>query len=340
MIKPTTIMQTLKLSVVIVTYGQRWKYLKQVLDSLTQEEVVTTIIIIDNASVDQIQERCNTSGYAKVNVYRNDRNIGSAGGFSLGIKKAYELNAGLILLLDDDNLPRKGTLQHLLATYERLLTVYHDRCLAVICFRQCHHGRFRVLKRKLFKPDDHFLHFNIFNAFQRYLGFVKKEKDLSSGPEYAEFSQGVAYSGLLLPRKTIEVIGYPNELFILYYDDLEYTRRILNKGGAIWLDTDAILDDIESNYSMSAIKLPLLGFIVADSDIKVYYLIRNNVYADYHIKSSNSLYYHINEHIFLIAMFVLCFFLLRFSRWRTIMHAYRDGKRGLLGMNSRYSLDR
>ena len=333
-------MQTLKLSVVIVTYGQRWKYLQQLLDFLAQEEIVSAIIIIDNASADHIQERCDASGYAKVNVYRNLRNVGSAGGFSLGIKKAYDLKSDLILLLDDDNLPRKGTLQQLLTTYERLLTLYHDRCFAVLCFRECHHGRLKVLKGNLFRPDDQFLHFNIFNAFQRYLGLVETKNDLSSGPEYAEFSQGVAYSGLLLPRKTIEVIGYPNDQFILYFDDLEYTRRILNKGGAIWLDTDAILDDVEINYSMSAIKLPFLGFIVADSDVKVYYLIRNNVYADYHIKSSNSIYYHINEYIFLCTMFVLCFFSLRFSRWKSIMHAYRDGKRGLLGMNGKYSLER
>ncbi|WP_298269252.1 glycosyltransferase [Geobacter sp.] len=325
-------------NVVVVTYGNRWVYLRGLLAFLEGEPSVRKVIVIDNASPYDVATACEQASFPKARVFRNDANLGSAGGFSRGISIACEEDNELILLLDDDNLPRPGSIKGLIDTYNGLAGETCDGKVAVIAYRDSQHARFRIPLKPLFMQGRDFLCFNVFNAFQRHLGLVKVENGPHSGPEYAVMSRGAAYSGMMFSPKLVSNIGLPNIDFILYFDDVEYAIRMLKMGHTIWLDRENPVDDVQLNYSASAYDIPFWGFLSADSDSKIYYNIRNRIYLDYFVDHKNSFPYMLNKFIFLSGITFLCLFTMKLRRLRTIFDAYRDGRGGRLGFKEGYQI--
>lgn len=327
-----------QVTVVVVTYGDRWEYLSRVLEHLESNHCVFHVVLIDNASKYSVTDKCRESLFHKVSVYRNESNIGSAGGFSQGISIACGGKNELVMLLDDDNLPLSGSIKGLVDTYNRLTGDAQIGEVVLIAYRDSQHAHFRIPISPLFMQGKDFLCFNVFNAIQRHLKLVKTLKELRSGPEYAAMSGGAAYSGMVFSSKIIFEVGLPNSEFILYFDDVEYTKRMLKAGYTIWLDRENLVDDIQINYSASAYKVPFLGFLSADSDSKIYYNIRNRVYLDYYVDHKSSFPYEGNKFIFLLVFTSLCLLTFRLNRLRTIFEACRDGKRGHLGIRDHYPI--
>jgi len=326
------------LSVVVVTYGDRWQYLCRVLDLLEQDIYVSKVIVIDNASKYCVADYCNKHLFRKIFVYRNKSNLGSSGGFSKGISLACEDNPSLIMLLDDDNLPRPDSIKGLTETYKRLAENDIYKSYIVLAFREVLHHKFRLPIKPMFMHRKDFLCFNVFNAFQRYFKLTKVESNPQSGPEYAEFSGGVAYSGMLFSPGMVSVVGLPETDFVLYFDDFEYSLRMLKAGYTIWLDRQNAVDDLIENYSASAYKTPFLGFLLANSDNKIYYNIRNRVYLDHFVDHKVSVPYVVNKIIFLLIFVLLCLLTLRFKRLKTVIDACHDGQNGHLGLSSGYRI--
>ncbi|HIJ96531.1 MAG TPA: glycosyltransferase family 2 protein [Desulfuromonadales bacterium] len=326
------------ISVVIVTYDDRWQYLYRVLEHLEYNSYVSRVVLIDNASKYSVADRCCESLFKKVSIHRNESNLGSAGGFSKGISLACEKNDSLILLLDDDNLPRPGSIKGLIDTYNDLTENRSYKNIAVLAFRENLHANFKIPKKPVFMHGKDFLCFNIFNAIQRHLKLIKFESIQHSGPEYAVISGGIAYSGIMFSPGLVLDIGLPNSDFILYFDDFEYSIRMLKSGYTIWLDRENSVDDILENYSASAYQIPFWGFWLADSDSKIYYNIRNRVYLDHFLDSKISLPYLLNRTIFLFVFSLICLLTFRLKRLKTFFDACHDGKNGHLGLNNGYPL--
>ena len=100
----------MKVCSVIVTYGDRFHLLKQVIEACYKEGV-DKVIVIDNASEENSKKQLKE--YEKENqdrlkVIYLEENIGSAGGYKRGLQEAYECEeCEYIWLLDDDNMPQK-----------------------------------------------------------------------------------------------------------------------------------------------------------------------------------------------------------------------------------------
>ena len=91
---------------VTVTYANRWCHLEQVIPAILSESLISELIIVDNASTYDLKAKIKVTfpnDTEKIRVLTQTENLGSAGGFSIGLKKAYELNAEFVYLLDDDN---------------------------------------------------------------------------------------------------------------------------------------------------------------------------------------------------------------------------------------------
>lgn len=330
-------MLNLKLTTVVVTYGNRWQYLKLVLNLLEREDVVDRVVLVDNASDYDLQDYCNKAGIGKILLYRNERNLGSAQAFSLGISIAIENGAEFLLLLDDDNLPRENAIAGLVKTYASLLNKISPDKFAVTAFRECQHG-VRLPLKPLFMHGHDFLNFNIFNAIQRHFKFIALEDRVSSGPDFAAFHRGGPYGGMLFSKALIQNIGLPNPAYVLYRDDVDFIIRILSVGGVVWLDTDSIIDDIIQNYSVSLLKIPILGLVISDDDSKIYYIMRNMAYIDKNVQNKSSIYYKINKFTLIILVSLFCLVMLRFKRLVAIHEACWHARQDLLGLNPRYPI--
>jgi GT2 family glycosyltransferase len=88
-------------SVVVLNLNGR-KWLKPCLDSLlSQDHEYARIYLVDNASTDGSPELVRKE-YPSVSLIQNQRNLGSAEGYNIGVRRALEEGADYLALLNDD----------------------------------------------------------------------------------------------------------------------------------------------------------------------------------------------------------------------------------------------
>lgn len=148
-----------------------------------------------------------------VTFIQSGRNGGYGYGNNIGIKYALAHNADYVLVINNDTVVDPGFLEPLVAMCEADATIgiasakiyFHDRP-DVIWFNG---GRFHPYTAKI----EH-VNFN--------------DKDVGQKPpEENTFISGCLW---LVPRKVFETIGFINEEYFMYVEDLEYCQRVLNQG--------------------------------------------------------------------------------------------------------------
>jgi len=323
------------ITAIIVTYGDRWQYLKVLLNRLEDEKLVEDVVIIDNASMHDITTLCVEANFKKTKVFREKQNLGSAGGYKAGIEAALVLNNDIIMLFDDDVVPEPGCIETLKNEFDNIYIEGNTNIFSLIPYRDCLHSK--VLKTS-FLDKCNFVGLNLFTFIQRHLNFKKYLAIEKFSHEVVDCQMGTAYACLFFHKTLINKIGLPNEEFILYYDDVEFTYRILKNGGKVWLAKEALCYDVCNNYSSSLGSPPILGYLMADSDSKVFYLIRNRIYLDRFIFSRISYFYIVNAFVFLFCITTLGVFYFNTKRVKTIYHAIIAGFWGKLGMHPDYPL--
>lgn len=324
---------------VVVTYGDRWSYLKVLLDHLEKEARVCRVIVVDNASRVDVGAKCREAGFSKAIVSRQESNIGSAGGFSVGIRLATSFEAEFVMLFDDDTVPHATTIDNLL---ERLIDINSESesCLnAVIPSRKSQSLSLQnvVAKPEHWMSNESAFGLNVFNFFQRHFFtkiFAQNVAEMTCTIDYGL----AAYGGLMFHKSVCNTIGFPDSSLVLYYDDIEYTNRLLTAGGKIWVCTDLEMDDIVDNYSTAMMSSPFIGLIFADHDAKVYYQVRNQLYFEYNYLSRKKTAFFVNVLVYAVVSFVISVFCLRFRRARTIQTGIFHGLLGNLGVNKNYQL--
>jgi GT2 family glycosyltransferase len=230
----------MKTCCVIVTYGNRAELLERVVWSIFKS--VGKIIIVDNNSEQDF-------GYyegEKVDIIRMGENTGSAGGYKKGLEAAYKSDCGLIWLLDDDNVPDKDALDILLSYYESF-TVKGFKNFALCSDRGG--AKFRQL--------------------ESYIGGINlpflKTKETETVNEKVYNIPVCPYGGMLFHKSLLETIGYPDERFFVYCDDYEWSYRITQSGGSIFLIQKSKVNDIDVSDK-------------EENPAKIYYSVRNLTY--------------------------------------------------------------
>ncbi len=188
---------------VVVTHNRK-ELLRQCIDRLLrQEHVSCDVIIVDNASTDGTQEMVLHQYNVPEVIYVNTgENLGGAGGFQYGVKKAVLLGYQYVWIMDDDTLPEKTALYELFKT---------DREL---------NGKWGFLSSAAYWTDGSICRRNIpkRNIFMRV-----GEK------EYHKKYFLVKMSSLLVKADVIKEVGLPIGEYFIWTDDYEYTGRISAK---------------------------------------------------------------------------------------------------------------
>ena len=325
--------------VVTVTYGDRWPHLLQVIPAVFQQGIVDQLLIVDNASEYDVAVKIRATFpqfLDRILVLPQTDNLGSAGGFSTGLKKAYDLNADFVYLIDDDNLPEDGALPIL---YEGWKNVQERGLLALLSFR---YQNLPNLKKAAYgeevryfhdKPNS-FLGFSVTNALAK---LSKPAKVQAPGGELLPQVKilQAPYGGLFLPRATIDRIGFPNEDLYLYADDTEYSYRIIQQGGEILMLTASRLKDLETSWWSDSNSLnkkwsvPLLE----EGGFKAYYSTRNLTWFLWKNLSPNPVLFLFNGLIYLLYLLLMAIVSKRMKAFWTILRAVKDGLLGNLGKN-------
>lgn len=331
----------ISLCIVIVSYGDRAALLYKVLKSLNYDNS-NRIVVVNNGAAWSLKKEL-TSAYGNwVDIVELGNNTGSSQGFAAGIKRAIELGAEYICLLDDDNCPKINTFEKLLNAFIEAVHVVPRDKLSVLAFRPEHQADVAMgvpLKRINPHPNS-FQWFHIADIPYKIWRRTPWGKPRLYGtlPTIVPLEMA-PYSGLLFHRDLIKANGLPNPDFILYADDIDFTHRIIERGGKILLVTDAIIEDLESSWNVkSHYSNSFVGLLKGDGDFRAYYTMRNTSYFFSRKIKTNNFVFHINLYIYLIILFIYAIKLRKLHRFRLIKKAIDEGLSGHLGLNERFPL--
>jgi GT2 family glycosyltransferase len=275
---------------VTVTYGDRADSCIATLNAAFSNGV-STIVVVDNglqpASRARLHEYVKrTNSRARVISLR--ANVGSAGGFSEGLEYALAGSAEWIWLLDDDNLPNRACLSRALRMGCQQIE-NGNHLPAVSCVRKTDEKHMALVSgnavSEVYLPKGTFFGFDLPSRLIRSsaLGRVRHLARLSSTRQVDDSPPVVPqapYGGLLLHRKTAEKNGPIAKDFILYFDDVEYSRRIVSNGGKIVFCQDAVIEDGGEKWAMANEGTYLAGMIRSKNLDKAYFQYRNCFITD------------------------------------------------------------
>ena len=191
-----------KVAAVIVTYN-RLALLKKNLESLINQKCreELDILVIDNFSTDGTSDYVQNIENQQIKYFNTGENIGGAGGFNYGMRKAVEAGYKWIWLMDDDTVPTSNALQELLKVDSRLQDNYGFIC-----------------SRVLWKDGTQCL----MNCPKYKNQRINQDKLKSSLTDITQAS----FVSLFLRGNTVKEVGLPIKEFFIWGDDVEYTRRI------------------------------------------------------------------------------------------------------------------
>lgn len=216
----------MKICTVVVTFN-RYELLKECLDSLLNQSIENTILLVDNASTDGTDKKIIEDGYLENEnlIYKKlSKNLGGAGGFTYGVKFALENNYDYVWLMDDDAEPELNTLEGLIKSIDDskysayapklFIGTKEDNILSL-----CGYGH-----RAMFD------YYNCIPSFQKPLS-----KELYDN-EFVQIDLA-SFVGILIPISSIKKIGLPEERFFIHHDDVEYSLRLAKIGKILMVNS-------------------------------------------------------------------------------------------------------
>lgn len=227
---------------VVVTYN-RIELLKQCIDHLQKQSVPVDILIIDNASTDGTSDHFE-SVPDNLLYFNTGTNLGGAGGFNFGMRKAVELGYEYVWVMDDDTLPSPESHQKLLEADTEL------------------EGKYGFLSSRVIWTDNSPCNMNI----QK----ITKWKKLTNFENFQSV-QYASFVSLFLKSETIRRFGLPIKEFFIWSDDWEFTRRISKQVKSYYIPSSVVTHACKSNVGAD--------IVTADPDRidRFRYLYRNDV---------------------------------------------------------------
>lgn len=218
-----------KVIAVVVTYNRK-ELLKECIEALINQNYKScSVLIVDNNSTDGTREYIDKYIDGKKVIYDNTgKNLGGAGGFNYGVKKAYELGYDYIWIMDDDCIVHKNSLEKLMIEDENL------------------QGNYGFLSSKVLWKDGNICKMN--RQRKSMVGFVRDFKEDIIPIEMATFVS------LLFKASVVKEVGLPIKDFFIWTDDLEYTRRISLKYKCYLVSNSMVTHKSKDNNGANIVK--------------------------------------------------------------------------------------
>lgn len=344
-----------EICIVTVTYGNRIDLLERSIACAADAGVEKWIVVcngIDQAAENQLRNLISQLG-RNITIFRKPTNTGSAGGYAQGIKAAMadpEIN--FVWLMDDDNGARPDALGALIDSFENQLDTYSRDKLGLMSLRSDRQAFVDVangIKSRSLSPRPHSIFgFHVLFTPMRILARVStrivsrcvgvRPRSKRTLGEICLEIPLAPYSGMFLSRRLLEKIGLPDEKFVLYADDTEFSSRIIKTGGRLLLVPESIVDDLEPSWHRVATQRTSFGKLLsATSAFRIYYSARNEVYMA-RMLANNRILFFINRTLFLCILWFFSIIYGRKKEFKIIRKAFEDGVAGRLGLCSEFPL--
>jgi len=184
-------------------------------------EPCMAVVVVDNGSTDGTREWLKAQNDPRVLPVFTESNLGGAGGFELGIKRAIDTyDADWVVVMDDDARPYPG---------------------AFVDFARVAQENWDVLSAAVYYPDGHICEMNrpSRNPFWHRSAFIKTLfstlrgqgrkgfhiSDQAYGEQMTVPIDAGCFVGMFISRRVIERIGLPDGKLFIYGDDVSYSLR-------------------------------------------------------------------------------------------------------------------
>lgn len=305
-------MKDISFTVVIVTYN-RLECLKKALDCYSAQSFKPKhLIVVNNASTDGtlsfLEEwKATLEDFDKI-IITNEKNVGGAGGFSIGVDAARKTGDDFVFLADDDAYADKDALKQLNEYYKNQID---SENISTLCTSVVNYGKYDKVHRRRIKKGIFFI--------KRVL--VDESEYSMKGFEIDEFS----FVGVAIRSKIINSVGLPKADYFIYFDDTEYSHRVAQKGNIICVPSSVMNHNVASGHG--------------DNDVtwRSYYSLRNSL--DVLLRYYPKRYFYFEA---LVHYLRRCTIITRIIKHRTkvqsqlLLDAIEDAKKGNIKISDKY----
>lgn len=186
---------------VVVTYNRK-ELLQQNIECLLNQTFLCDIYIIDNASTDGTGDIVLSHTDERIRYVNTGANLGGAGGFEFGVKRAVEDSYDYVWIMDDDTLPDPDALAKLFEA-DKKLNGNWGWLSSVAYWTDGSICRMNIQKRNIFK----------------HIGAKEYNSDIAQ-------IKMCSFVSLLVKSSVIKELGLPIGEYFIWTDDYEFTGRI------------------------------------------------------------------------------------------------------------------
>lgn len=205
------------------------------------------ILVCDMGSVEDPSELINSQSFPKTRVLRSEVNLGFTGGNNWGIEKA---KGDYVFIVNNDTEVTPSLINDLLEPF------YDDSTIGVTCpkIKFYHH------------PDT--IQYAGFNPINVYTGRTTAvgNKEVDNGQhDVSGYTYAAHGCAMMVKREVVEKVGRFPEKFFIYYEELDWSARIIKAGFTIFYQAKGVI------YHKESITMG------KESAIKVYFHTRNRI---------------------------------------------------------------
>ena len=238
-----------KVSIVLVNYNSSDHTLECINSLMNIDYKNFEIIIVDNASGMLERKKLDQISLENVKIINSDVNLGFSGGNNLCISEVMS-NSEFILLLNNDTVVEQNFLTEL------VMAAKSNKNIGIVCPQIFnYYNRSEV---SYAGGDINYLKGSVY-----IVGINDKRKDLYEVPRKISFATGCC---MLINSKVFKDVGLLPEEYFLYFEDTDFSVRVIRKGYSIWYQPTA---KIYHKESVSTKRY---------SDNYQYYFVRNRFY--------------------------------------------------------------
>jgi GT2 family glycosyltransferase len=220
------------LSIIIVSYNTR-EFLKKCIASIYETAILIgfEIIVVDNASTDKTAEEMENIKYSNFKFIQNKENLGFSKANNVGIKKAF---GRYILFLNPDVVVHEKTLEEMVKFMDNNKDAGAATCKVVMPDGKIDDASHRGFPT----PWNSLTHFSglaeLFGKTKHFGGYNLKHLDLSTMHEI----EALAGAFMIVRRKAGEEVGWWDEDYFFYGEDLDFCYMLKQKGWKIYYVPD------------------------------------------------------------------------------------------------------
>lgn len=334
-----------------VTYGRRIALLRLCVAALEAAGVLRLVVVTNGIGADYRQELETLRQEARIGIdlVHLERNVGAGGGFAAAINYARTTYGEKFLwLLDDDNCPRENAVRAL-----ELVMSDSDPVGTLIAFSGLRGERFPLWLAAaktgaggngVFYGRSSISSLDLRQIpawiMKRFTGTrtslpIMADVDTSVMAQRVDIP-GAPYGGFFIHSSIVDTIGLPDERYVLYFDDLEWTNRVCRRGGRIMLVPGCVINDAEGDWAIQKSenrvrRFFMIDLVRSDDRKRLYYSVRNNIYFKSRYWSDGWAIMTANVFLFVALALGLGLVLRRPRNALIMVRAAFDGMSGRLG---------